>query len=91
MSKGWDYGYFGSGTEGYVHYKQTFDSTMQSSTSDGSRSSGSGRLPTRKEIERMSPEERQRLDEDLDKSLAQAGLYLMIVIPLVVFLMIVLK
>lgn len=23
-----DYGYFGSGTEGYIHYKQTFDSAF---------------------------------------------------------------
>lgn len=31
-----DYGYFGSGAEGYAHYKQTFDSTFPSSGSRGS-------------------------------------------------------
>lgn len=31
-----DYGYFGSGAEGYAHYKQTFDSTFPSSGSCGS-------------------------------------------------------
>lgn len=86
MAKGNDYGYFGSGTEGYVHYKQTFDSTMKGSKSGGS-SSGSGRLPTMKEIERMTPEERQKLNENLDRSLEQASLYLMIVIPIVVILL----
>ncbi len=29
-----DYGYFGSGAEGYAHYKQTFDSTMKNSKSN---------------------------------------------------------
>lgn len=31
-----DYGYFGSGAEGYANYKQTFDSTFPSSGSRGS-------------------------------------------------------
>lgn len=31
-----DYGCFGSGAEGYAHYKQTFDSTFPSSGSRGS-------------------------------------------------------
>lgn len=31
-----DYGYFGSGAEGYAHYKQTFDSAFPSSGSRGS-------------------------------------------------------
>ena len=91
MSKGSDYGYFGSGTEGYVHYKQAFDSTMKGTGQSKNCDPRSGRLPTRREIEQMTPEERRKLNEDLDKSLDQVGLYLMIVIPLVVFLMMVLK
>lgn len=45
-----DYGYFGSGAEGYAHYKQTFDSTMK-----GSRSSGSY-IPKAKKQESVSDE-----------------------------------
>ena len=87
-----DYGYFGKGEEGYAHYKQTFDSTMKGNRSSGSyHSSSSGRLPTRKEIEQMTPEERKKLNENLDKSLEQSGLLLMIILPLVFFLMVVLR
>ena len=87
-----DYDYFGSGSEGYAHYKQTFDSTMKGSRSSGSyRSSSSGRLSTRKEIEQMTPEERKKFNENLNKSLEQSGLLLMIIVPLVLFLMVVLR
>lgn len=33
-----DYGYFGSGAEGYAHYTQTFKSTFPNSSGSGSRS-----------------------------------------------------
>ena len=32
-----DYGYFGSGAEGYAHYTQTFKSTFPNSSGSGSR------------------------------------------------------
>ena len=39
----------------------------------------------------MTPEERKKLNENLDKSLEQSGLLLMIILPLVFFLMVVLR
>ena len=81
-----DYGYFGKGDEGYAHYTQTFNSTMHGSRSSSSHSSGSGAMPTRKEIEKMTPEERQQLNDNLDASLRKSGIYLAIAIVVLFFI-----
>lgn len=81
-----DYGYFGKGDEGYAHYTQTFNSTMQGSRSGSSSSSSSGRMPTRKEIEQMTPEERQKLNDNLDESLRKSGIYLAIAVVVLFFI-----
>jgi hypothetical protein len=40
-----DYGYFGKGTEGYIHYMQSFDETQKKSDGGGRKpSSNSGCL-----------------------------------------------
>ena len=81
-----DYGYFGKGDEGYAHYTQTFNSTMQGSRSGSGHSSGIVPLPTRKEIEQMTPEERQKLNDNLDASLRKASIYLAIAIVVLFFI-----
>lgn len=61
-----DYGYFGSGTEGYAHYKQTFDSTFPSSGSRGSYHSTVHSSPsTRADMaEKMDAEPQNSADQD---------------------------
>lgn len=39
-----DYGYFGSGAEGYAHYSQTFKSTFPNSSGSGSRGNYHGTI-----------------------------------------------
>ena len=81
-----DYGYFGKGDSGYAHYTQTFNSTMHGSRSGSSHSSSSGTMPTRKEIEQMTPEERQKLNDNLDASLRKTSIYLAIAIVVLFFI-----
>lgn len=61
-----DYGYFGSGAEGYAHYKQTFDSTFPSSGSRGSYHSTVHSSPsTRADMaEKMDAEPQNSTDQD---------------------------
>ncbi len=46
MAKKDDYGYFGKGTEGYVHYKQAFDESQKQEQSPAPRRSSSSGLPS---------------------------------------------
>ena len=93
-----DYGYFGSGAEGYAHYKQTFDSTFPSSGSRGSsrstvHSSPSTRVDTaeKKVVEPQIPYDRKDYaDPDLENAtlnvLFSVGMF---VVAAVVFIAIV--
>lgn len=74
-----NWGTYGKGTSGYAHYIQAFNETMKDGKSSGSRSSGSNRLPTRREMQQMTPEELHRHSDSLDKCLAEAIVYLVIV------------
>jgi hypothetical protein len=40
-----DYGYFGKGTEGYIHYKQTFDSCFKNDTTPTHRKTAPSKTP----------------------------------------------
>lgn len=45
MANNNDYGYFGKGTEGYVHYKQAFDESQKQEQSPAPRRSSSSGFP----------------------------------------------
>ena len=52
-----DYGCFGSGAEGYVHYTQTFKSTFPNSSGSGSRGSYHGTVHSSPSTQVNTPEE----------------------------------
>ena len=94
-----DYGYFGSGAEGYAHYKQTFDSTFPSSGSCGSsrstvHSSPSTRRDTAAEqkTEPNSTDQSSYTDPDLENATLNAFFAVgMFALAAVVFVAIVLS
>lgn len=81
-----DWGTYGKGMSGYAHYMQAFNETMKDGKSSGSGISSSNRLPTRREIKQMTPEELRKLNESLDKCLAEVSVCLVIAIIVLVIL-----
>lgn len=53
-----DYGYFGSGAEGYAHYSQTFRSTFPNSSGSGSRGSYHSTVHSSPSTQVNTPEEK---------------------------------
>ena len=53
-----DYGYFGSGAEGYAHYSQTFKSTFPNSSGSGSRGSYHSTVHSSPSTQVNTPEEK---------------------------------
>lgn len=81
-----DWGTYGKGMSWYAHYMQAFNETMKDGKSSGSGISSSNRLPTRREIKQMTPEELRKLNESLDKCLAEVSVCLVIAIIVLVIL-----
>lgn len=91
-----DYGYFGSGAEGYAHYKQTFDSTFPSSGSRGSSRSTVHYSPSAAEKKDAEPQTTYDRKDYTDPDLENATLNVlfsvgMFVLAAVVFIAIVLS
>lgn len=95
-----DYGYFGSGAEGYAHYTQTFNSTFPSSGSKSSsrstvHSSPSTRVDTTKTEDaapQNSTDQSNYTDPDLENATLNALFAVgMFVLAAVVFIAIVLS
>lgn len=58
-----DYGYFGSGAEGYAHYSQTFKSTFPDSSSSGSRGSYHSAVHSSPSTQVNTPEEKDAVPQ----------------------------
>lgn len=91
-----DYGYFGSGAEGYAHYKQTFDSTFPSSGSRGSGHRTAHYSPSTARKEDAEPQtstdQSNYADPDLENATLNALFAVgMFVLAAVVFIAIVLS
>lgn len=58
-----DYGYFGSGAEGYAHYSQTFRSTFPNSSGSGSRGSYHSTVHSSPSTQVNTPEEKDAVPQ----------------------------
>jgi hypothetical protein len=54
-----DYGYFGKGTEGYIHYKQTFDESFKNKASTTHQSASTNKVTAPPKDVNKSPQASQ--------------------------------